>query len=232
MSAYAIQPPARHARALRIFAIILLVLVLCCGGIITYIYLNFRSMVAGMIRGPVMQQIQTADLPADQKAGITATIDQLSRDFEEDRLSYQQVARIFERLGQGPFFALIEIESARVFCIDASKPDPEKRKTMTRTCQRLQRGLTENRVSTDQVTDALTLIQMTNSDNQRTFKPNLTAREADMFIERAREIVEQANVPDEPYQVDYAGQLQHAVDEALNRQVTTEPAATQSRPAD
>ena len=91
----------RHGKVLRIFAIICLALVLACGGVVTYVYLNFRSLAAGILRGPVMQQIQSADLPAGQKAGITRTIDRLTEDFKKDRLSYQQLTAIFERLGRG-----------------------------------------------------------------------------------------------------------------------------------
>jgi len=218
----------RHGKALRIFAIICLALVLSCGGAVTYIYLNFRSLAAGILRGPVVRQIQSADLPDDQKAGIAGTIDRLTEDFKNDRLSYPQLAGIFERLGRGPFFVLLQTESAKGLCLGACRPAGEERGRMVRAFQRLQRGVVEGSVTAERVEAALALIQMTDSGNQRAFKPNLTAREARLFVERVRQDADQAGVPDEPYQVDFAGQLQRVVDAVLKP--ATAPAATQSQP--
>lgn len=214
----------RSGKTLRIFAILFLVLILCCGGVVTYIYLNFRGLVAGIVRSPMLRQIQSAGLPADQKAGIIQTIDRLTRDFQEDRLTYRQLARIFEELGKGPFFALVEIESARNQCLNAAQLNAEQREEAVRVFQRLQRGVAEGRISTDQVRGALALIQMTDSDNQRVFKPNLTAPEAIAFIDRIRAETKEAGVPDEPRQVDFAGQLQRAADRVLHPVSATRPA--------
>ena len=218
----------RYGKVLRVFAIICLALVLTCGGVVTYVYLNFRSLAAGILRGPVMQQLQSADLPAGQKAGITRTIDRLTEDFKNDRLSYQQLAGIFERLGRGPFFVLVEMESARGQCLGACQPAGDERGRMARAFQRLGRGVVEGSVTPQRVEEALALIQMTDSDNHRAFKPNITAREARLFVDRIRQDADQAGVPDEPYQVDFAGQFQRAVDAVLKP--ATAPAATQTRP--
>jgi len=229
MAAACTQSGRRLGKAMRVFAIICLALVLACGGAVTYIYLNFRSLVAGIIRGPVLQQIQSAELPADQKAGIARTIDQLTEDFKNDRLSYQQLAGIFERLGHGPFFVVVEMESAKSLCLGVCQPAAEERGRMSRVFQRLQRGVVEGSVPPQRAEEALALIQMTDSGKHRAFKPNLTAREARLFIDRIRQDADQAGVPDEPYQVDFAGQLQRAVDAVLKP--ASPPAATQTHPA-
>lgn len=210
----------RRGTMLRVVSIIGLALILLCGGIVTYVYLNFRSLAAGLLRGPVLEKLQTADLPADQKTEITAVIDRLSLDFRDGRLSYSQFSEILNRLDRGPFFPLLTIESAKVRCAKALQASAPKREEATRVLERLQRGLVEGRISVEQVRDVLSSVRASGSGSDPPLKDAVTEEEALAVLEKARREVNTANVPAGPYAVNFAETFQLAA-----------PGETASRPA-
>ncbi|MDF1665730.1 MAG: hypothetical protein P1V97_28480, partial [Planctomycetota bacterium] len=54
-------------------------------------------------------------------------------------------------------------------------------------------------------------------NKQQTVKQKMTEAEIDLFIEKMTKAVDDANVPDEEYEVDWAKELKTTVDEALKK---------------
>jgi len=224
------SPSVRRGTLLRVVSIICLALILLCGGVVTYVYLNFRGLAAGLLRGPVLEKLRTADLPADQKTEIAAVIDRLSLDFRESRLSYSQFAEVFDRLERGPFFLLLDIESAKVRCLQALPATGPERQAATRTLERLQRGLVEGRLSAEKVQDVLSSIRASGPGNDQPLKDALTREEALAVIEKARRETNTANVPADPYAINFAETFRRAALGEAASQPATSP-STQTAPA-
>ena len=231
MEIHSVSSTLVRGRVLRIVAIISLGLVVLCGGVVTYVYLNFRNLAASVIRGPVLERLQSADLPADQKSGITNAVDQLTRAFREGRLSYGQLSQIFDRLERGPFFVLVDIESAKVRSLAACGSSAAERDEVVRVFQRLQRGVGEGRVSPEQARDVLASIRAIGSGNRRALKQSLTKDEAAALVAKAMREVNLAGIPNEPYIVDFTSRLQFEIADSAASPPSRASSAPHSAPS-
>ncbi len=225
----------RGASALKVLAIIFLVLVLVCGGIVTYVAVNFKRLAAGWVRGPLIQAIQNSNLPEDQKASITANIDRLTGDFENGRISFQQLGRVGTELAEGPFINLIIVESVEARHVEMIELPPEQRDEVSLTFDRFERGICEDAITTDQVDEVLAVVSASDGQDIRELKENLTEADLSAFVSAMKDKADEAEIPIEPYQVDFAAELQRVIDKVLGTgpaTTQTAPAPTQAAPAD
>ncbi len=211
---------------LRIVAIITLGLVITCGGVVTYVYLNFRNLAAAALRGPIMERIETADLPADQKARITEEVERISQSFREGRLSYGQLAQVFERLERGSFLVLVDIESLKARGLKAGDWTAADRDEIVRIFQRLQRAVVEGRISRERARELLSSIEVPGKRNRRELKATLSKDEVKTLMAKVLRETNLAGVPDKPYILEFSDRLRLEIAEAIATRPSAVPPTT------
>lgn len=219
-------PPQRGGmRALKVIGLIMLALVLICGGAVTYIAWNAKSWMASFARGPLVQEIQKSSLPEDQKAGITHNINRLSRAFEEGRLSWTQLGEAMAELTEGSFVDLMLIEAVRAKYNGQSSAGEEEKQASMLAFDRFQRGIVEDQISQKDLSEVMSLVTNT-QNNQRELKQNLTDTELNAFVEAMKEKADAADIPQERYQVDFAGPIERVTVSILGEEAgaSTKPA--------
>lgn len=221
------QPHRHRIPVLKIIGTILLVLILICGGLVTYVAYNFPRWAASFARGPLVAEIEKADLPAEQKALLKHNITRVADAFEQGRMSFTQFKAILTNLASGPFFNLVQVEAIRhQYELAHPQSDDERAETML-LFDRFLRGIAEGAIPRGQIEEMLVPMREHNS-KQRDGDNRLTEAELNQFIDAMRLAVESANIPAEPFQPDYATEIDKAVTAVLGpgrSAVTTAPAA-------
>lgn len=218
-------PPRSGMRVLKVVGLIMLVLVLICGGAVTYIAWNAKSWMASFARGPLIQEIQKSSLPEEQKAGITHNINRLSHAFEEGRLSWTQLGEAMAMLTEGSFVDLMLIETVRARYNAQSSAGEDQKQAAMLVFDRFQRGIVEERITQKDLSEAMTLVTNTRQ-GQRELKEQLTDTELNAFVEAMREKADAAGIPQEPYQVDFAARIEQVTVDILGEEpgASTQPA--------
>lgn len=215
----------RRGGALKVLAIIFLVLVLVCGGIGTWIYLNFRSLVVGAVLEPMKAMIAQSNLPQDQKDRMTTQAEELAKDYEEGRISGTQMGLIAQALSEGPFFTLLQLDKVRTEYEKVCKPTEEDLAQAVLTFSRFQRGVVEETIRQGRIDDTMADMLVEDAESKEV-RSDLSAEELTAFVAQLKQEADDAGVPVEPYQADFAGLLEDAVNSVLkDRPSRTQPSA-------
>jgi hypothetical protein len=231
---YLEPPPRRHGiPILKIIGTILLIMVLICGGLVTYVAYNFRNWTAALARGPMVSMIDQANLPAEQKALLKENIMRVADRYQEGRLSHSQLSAILKNLAKGPFFHLLWIEATRYeYTALHTTMDAERQQTML-LFDRFERGIVEKQIPLSKADEVFNLAPKDKKLGEQRAKHDPTEQkprpttEADLkpMLDAMRAAVDKVGVLARPFQPDFAAEVDKAVNAVLGA-VSTKPAAT------
>jgi hypothetical protein len=187
--------------------------------------MNAKSLIASGVQAVVVEMVEQSDLPEDQKTSILANIDELAEDMRNDKLSMAEFGRIFEKLGEGPFFNLVMVESVEKQYVAKCSPDEEEKVEAALAFDRFERGIVEEMLSEEQVDQAMALVQVTGTDDQPQLKESLGAEDLKAFVEKIGKLADEAEIPSEPFVPDFAAEFQKAIDAVRGGGPSTAPAA-------
>lgn len=214
------QPPPRRIPVLKIIGTMLLVLIIICGGLVTYVAYNFRNWAAAFARGPLLTLVDEAGLPDVQKASIKQNLSRVADAFQSGRISYTQFTTIIEKLSQGPFFDLIQVEAMQhQYTLAHPQADAERQETML-LFDRFERGLVEGTIRPQEVRDVMALVHDPDQSHADGKSKTVTEAELKPFIDAMRKAVETAKIPAEPFEPDFAAEIDRAVSAVLGPSAT------------
>jgi hypothetical protein len=216
---------ARGVSFLKVLGILAILVVLVCAGVGTWLYMNAKSLIASGVQAVVVEMVEQSELPDDQKTSILANIDGLAEDLKNDKLSMAEFGRIFEKLGEGPFFNLVMIEAVEAQYMNRVSPNEEEKLEAALAFDRFERGIVEEKLSDDQVEEAMALVQTAGTEDAPQMKEGLTADDLRAFVDKITQLADEAEIPSEPFVPDFAGQFQAAIDAVRGGAAETAPAA-------
>lgn len=200
-----------------VFAVILGIC--CLSGVI--FYYQGKDAMADAVSENISMEIDRSQLPPEQKTKIKVQVTRVQEGFKSGEISLGQVSEIFKGLAEGPMFPLAVIWEAFQKHIPSSHLDLSD---STRIYQRFARGAVEKSIPMLKVREVVKLVtnEQKNSgnrrnNNQQVIKKKMSEAEIDLFIETMTKAVEDADVPDEDYEVDIAKELKETVDKALKK---------------
>ena len=162
--------------------------------------------------------VKEADLPPEQKRQIVQRVDQLSEDFIEGNLTLDELGEIVENIVESRAFIAGGAEFViRTQLIDELDIDEERQAQIKRLLQRLARGIVEEYLDPEDFEPLKDIVLVQTGENKYEVKDDLTKEEIEEFLVGLEKMVNDAEVPDEPYEVDIAGELDRIVDEVHNR---------------
>ncbi len=190
---------------LLIIGIIFLVFLLICGGCVTYIVINARSLAAGALEAAATEAIQSSELPQEQKERALVDIKAVSQAFGDGEITWTQFGEFFNLLSQSQFFKLVIIEAVEMEYYAKVNPDEARKAEVELVFMRFKRGYIENAIP--EATFNETLNQATSQANPQVpeMKQDLTAEDLEAIVAEMEAAVEEAQITTEPYTVDYAG---------------------------
>lgn len=200
-------------------------------GLGIYAAMNWKTWAASAARAMVDTVMVELNLSAEQQAQVRAEVDLLATDFENGNLSLQEFGKVMEEIAESPLIPAAVVLGANAAYITPSTLSEDEKVDARRQIDRLARGIVDEELSADQINTALAAIskqQGSSSSGSVEYRGgtvnvelqeprNVTPAELRQFIEDARSVADEAGIPDEAFEVDFAVELRRAVDRALGR---------------
>lgn len=193
---------------------------------VVFVAMKWRGWAASMAQTATREVLRTSSLPDDQKQAITAEIDALAKDFEDGKVSLGEMQQVFQEVAESPLLPLAGVQVAKEKYIDTSTMTSEEKASAERSLQRFARGIHEGKITPaeEQITDAIKPIVRLKPGNQWELKENPTRQEIDQFIANAKAKADEAQIPDEPFAIDFAAEIKKIIAEARGAPTPAAPA--------
>lgn len=196
-----------------------LVVLLAAAAVGTWVALSWRQWAVAAVRQVTEAALDETPLPADQRRRILATVDGLGEEFTAGRIGVEQMARVAEELTTGPVVPLAFLAAIDgTYLRGSGLPDGE-RAAARRMLERAARGVATGTIEPEEALELLQPLLERDGDDADSFRfrKRLSDDELRGFVAEVRRRVEAAGVPDEPFEVDVAAEVEAAVGRALGR---------------
>ena len=199
-------------------ATLIVLILLGIGGYL--LFSNARGLMGTGFATVMNEAVQQSTLPDDQKQALAAKIEEVKEDFIAGDITFEQIGQAMENLDIQNLVAggFAQYVGARL--IESSSLSAEDKARGKQAMNRVAHGALEGQIATSDIEQALTPIMQTNSNGELELKPNPTEDELRQVLDNAEDLADQAGVPQDVAEVDFAKRVQEAFDEALG---TTQP---------
>ncbi len=218
----------RRAGALKVVLIILGVLfagcILVCAGCFALLYYKGKPIMVEAFRQELAAPLDSTRLPDTQKKRIQACIDRLMAEVKDGKKGLTELTLIATELDSGPYDELTLLELARDRIAGLLEDDEARWKSASLVIDRFARGIAEGRIAEERVDRVLDSLTDKSDPTSPKIKRSLTEVEAEDFLEAAAKEADRARIPDEPYEVDLAGELEKVVNKVLGGGTASAPA--------
>ena len=184
-------------------------------GLGVWVAMNWKNLAADFGKQIAADAVAKSSLPAEDKARILNRINQLADDFKAGKVSTEQLGKVMEQIAQSPLLPLGLVMAADEKYVKPSGLTNEEKDSARRTLQRLARGTFEKSISEEDTQEVMKLVMDHHPNGNEQLKDRLTDDELKAFIEKAKEKADAASVPDEPFNVNIADEIEKAIDNVL-----------------
>lgn len=192
------------------------------GGVI--VWMNWKGWTAGAMNAGMKAAVQESKLPAGQQSRINTQIDQLTAAFEAGDVTFEDLALVIEALEDHPILPIGLLEFIEVNSLKVEGLTDEERAAGELATQRLQRGLAEGVLVMADLDPVLEPVSQRDPNGDLQPLQNPTAPQVRLYIDAARSKADELSIPDEPYDVDVAEQIERLINDTLGREVVSAPA--------
>lgn len=183
---------------------------------------NWKTLAADIAKQVAADAVAQSSLPEADKARILNRINQLADDFKSGKVSTEQMGKVMEQIAESPLLPLGLVMAADEKYVKPSGLTDEDKDAGRRTLQRLARGVFEKSISQSDSQEVMKLVMEPQPGGGERLKERLTDDELKAFLEKAKEKADAASVPDEPFEVNIADELEKAIDKALKGEPTND----------
>lgn len=208
---------ARRGGALKGCLIALIVVVFLLLALGAWVAFSWRGWAAGWMEEGTRQMIAQSELPQDQKDRINTKVKSIADEFRAGKLTLEDMGRVLKHIGESPLMQVWMVALAEQQYVGPSSLSAEEKADARLTLQRFVRGSFEKKIKGAEIDQVLDMISTRKPGGGREFKPALSPEELAAFLSLAKQKADAAGVPDEPYQVNIADELEKAIDSALGR---------------
>ena len=197
--------------------LLICIVLLVAGG--WYLWRQMPAMLADAAQTVGRDVIEDMQLAPEQKQRLTARLDQLIEDFKAGQITTDELVMIGQRMAEDKtLIAATILYMVENHVLTSVELPEEKRNAAIRAAQRTARGVAEGTIELKQLERAADPLLVENPEGGQELKENLTEADIDAFTAACRDLADQAEVPDEPYEVDIVEALERVIDDVLEEQ--------------
>lgn len=194
--------------------------VVCVAGV-WYVASNLDKWVVGIGREAIVAGINDSELPQEEKAEVITQVDRLVTAYKERKIDQADLERVFTELQDAPALKALALYGIdEQFLAGANLPEAELEQGR-RTFQRALRGVYEGKISDEVLYNVLPGDEGESVRLASTNPVESNAGESDaeddlrLTLAKLKVIVDNASIPDEPFQLDIGDEVKKLVDRAL-----------------
>lgn len=178
-------------------------------------YKNWRSWSADFATSTSRKVISSSDLPADQKTRMIARIESVAKDFKDGKLTVEQMGRIAERVSKSPMLNMGMVYFFEQGYLRPSGLTEEEKTQGRRTLERLARGVYEKSITKDEMETLTEPLMEARGGGGKRLRKHISDAELRDFLTKTAAQVAVSSIPDEPFHVDMADELDKVIDEVV-----------------
>jgi hypothetical protein len=197
--------------------IVAVVGLLICGGVAWYVVRNFKTLATNLARQAIVSAVEQSELDPAEKTAVIAEVDRVIDQYRSGQISTEDLAKIMQGLAESPVMGAILVFSIDAKYVQPSGLSDEDKQGAKRTLQRVLRGAAEKKLSHAQIEAALEPVTKGTSEDNRQLKETVTDEELRRFLEQLKQLADEAEIPDEPFEVKISDEFRQAVDRALQK---------------
>jgi hypothetical protein len=196
--------------------ILTIILCLTCGFGIWWVTANLRTVGTNMTRAMLKLGIKEMKLPDDQQSRIFDRIDNVSKQFREEKISFEKLERIFQKLGESPLFPASSALLVERVYLDQSGLGDDEKEAGKLAIRRFARGSLEQSISEQRNGEVLDIISVWNPETKnREFLEDLNDQQLRDFIAEAKRAADEAGVVENIPKINFADEFDRVIDQAL-----------------
>lgn len=217
------QPPPQRTGggwlpALLIGCLVTFVIGVCvCGGVVWYVMRNAKAIASDVARGMIVSVVEESELDEEEKQAIIAQVDRVADKYKSGEISTEDLGRIMEELAESPLVGAIMIYSIEAKYVAPSGLSDEEKEQARATLQRVLRGVYDEMIDPNELEPLMEQMTIEMPDGNRQLKESVTDKELRDFLAECKQKADDAEVPDEPYEVKISEEFRRAVDSALRK---------------
>ena len=198
--------------------------VLLVGGI-WYVAANADRWLVGLGREAIVAMIQDSEIPAQEKTEVIEQIDRVVTAYKDRKINQEDLNRVLTELQDSPALTVVSLYGIDESYLADSKLSEAEIAAGRRAFQRVIRGVYEKKIEEDALYDALPEEREMSTGNQTDgaiVRPASTNSESEISDDDLREAItklkvmaDNAQIPDEPFQLDIGDEIKKVVDKAL-----------------
>jgi tRNA C32,U32 (ribose-2'-O)-methylase TrmJ len=193
------------------------VCVVVCGGVVWYIARNVKQIASNVARETIVSMVRQSDLDPEEKQAIIAQVDRVVGQFKSGQITTEQLGRVFEEVGKSTVIQALLVASLEKQHLARSGLSDEEKQTAHLTLQRVLRGIHEQKIKQDDLEPALQHLSSGTPGGPRQLKDSISDEQLRAFLAECKRVAEQAEIPEEPFQLKLSDEFRRAIDRALAR---------------
>lgn len=200
-----------------------LALVIICVGAIWYVTTNIKTIAASVARNVSVQLIEASELSAEDKAQVIAQVDRVVNAYKKGEITEADLQHILEEVGESPLLPLAVVYGVEVQYLDRSGLTDDEKADARLQLQRFVRGGFEKKIEKAKLEAAIEPLMVTMPNREKKLKEQLTDDELKKFIANAKQLSDEAMIPNEEFKVDIGDEVTRIIDRALDEKRPAKP---------
>lgn len=178
-------------------------------------YKNWRSWSADFATSTSRKVINSSELPEDQKTRMITRIEAVAKDFKDGKLTVEQMGMIADRVSKSPMLNMGMVYFFEQQYLRPSGLTQEEKTQGRRTLERLARGVYEKSITKHEMETLTAPLMEARGGGRKRLRKHISDTELRDFLTKTATQVEVARIPDEPFAVDMADELDKVIDEVV-----------------
>ena len=176
-----------------------------------------KQVVADAVVKVAINALRQSELPEVQQARLVSQIDNLVQGFKAGEITLEQLGEIVERLvDNNTIVAAGLLYVVEHHVLDEVELSPDVRQDAHRAVQRLARGVVEEKIEMKALETAAEPLLEIGPDGRKELKSDLSGDEIQQLIDTSTQLADQAEIPDEPFEIDIAAEFDSLVKDVLS----------------
>jgi ABC-type transporter MlaC component len=177
--------------------------------------LTWKKVVGAGMVAVAQAAVNDSSIPQEQKTSINQRVDQVVKDWKDGKVSMEQLGEVIEAIAQSPVMPLAMVGLADRQYVEPSAMTKDEKDAGRRSLQRFARGVYEKKIPQSATDELLKTVQVTDGSGNRQMKQVLTPEELRAFLDLAKKHADDAKMPDEAFEINYADEINKAIDKVL-----------------
>ena len=220
--------------------VFLLCVVMCAGGV-WYVQRNVDRWAMTFVREALVAVVNESQIPAQEKTEIVGQVDRVVNAYKARKISQEDLERVMEELQDSSAFSLILLHGTGEQYLDDSGLSEDEKTAGRRVFERALRGIYEEKIAeedfyaalpdsfesdlphkpadVDEAPPAADVVAESGEANAEAMEGEeyaVTDEQVRASLKKLKTMADEAEIPDEPFVIDFGDEVKKAVDAALS----------------